>query len=123
LKSKNIYQGGYMAEKIMFVGINFHSKSHLYWFGYSMFLLAICISVLLPGLIINERNVMKTAFDLLSVNMCFHFWTVVMAVYFVKIMKVKGGAFSEDCIWFNSLMAVIYFAMYGLIKLVIKGGI
>jgi hypothetical protein len=83
----------------------FRNENHALWFFLSMgfYLLALsyyflphskAILVLLAGV---------------------HLVSLVITIYTIYILKQKTNLFSRDCVWFNSLMLILYIIMWVLV--------
>jgi hypothetical protein len=90
---------------------HFENESHERWFYIS--LSAFVISLIL-------QIFRKTRFPFVFLSLAFsHCFTSISAFVIVVLMQIKSEAYSINCIWFNTVMVVIYIALYGL-AIVIK---
>lgn len=94
------------SAKVFGKNIRFRDKHHEHWFLITMFALMISIVIdMTLWLTMRERSV-----SFPKSMMAMHAATGTTAFLRTKLQgKVESGAYSVDCIWFNYLMAALYF--------------
>jgi hypothetical protein len=96
---------------IQWMGITFRSQGHLNWFLVCMFIFGITVLAFLIELYLNRKE-RKSYFVVIGVWQFFGICYVVhscCAILVTNFGKVNGPIYSTDCIWFNGVVAVIYF--------------
>ena len=98
-------------ESLELLGITFRSAQHMHWFVLTCFLF-----------VISTLGFFTTRDNLLIRTLSWHFLFYYHGFFAVaSIVATEGGTingvtWSVDCIWFNSLMAVMYLGLYLLLQ-------
>ena len=108
---------------IEFFGIVFRSEQHLHWFFLTLIVFAVVVILLAVFYVIASSAEMEYQGKWMqfSVELCFAFCfsslftttaaILIAAANFLRHMPVNGPVWSLDCIWFNALVAMIYFCL------------
>lgn len=90
-----------------FLGITFRSANHMYWFRLNIIMLGACIII---SAILVFLKVWSLAIPILIAFGTTSALTAITAIIVTRFGKENGPYYSKDCIWFNGLLAGIYFA-------------
>lgn len=100
-------------ETVEFLGITFRSSGHLGYFLMNCFVLLLFMVI---GLF--SRRFLEIVLPAMSLSYVFSSF---IALVFTKGKNVVGP-YSPDCVWFNALMAIIFFLFFVSVKLLNKRG-
>ncbi len=95
------------------LGITFRSVSHLRWFIGSMLIFFFSTAFLLSGLCFTrDRLSFIKKFNGMWWALSFSYISMALMAVFCTLMWGNGSVVSKDCIWFNGIMALIYYLIY-----------
>lgn len=98
-------------EQVTFWGLSFRSASHMHWFQMSVVVFALSVLSLLVWFFFfrKSNDFLICPFVMWQLGFAIHVLQPPIALIVTRGGTVNGPIYSVDCIWFNALMACIYF--------------
>ena len=93
-------------EPVEFLGIVFRSAGHVSWFKFTMVMMA--LSIIVSGGLLIARVYIGPSI-VWGCHAFPSFLISLRAVFATKFGAVNGSVWSVDCIWYNGMLAGIYF--------------
>ncbi|KKR36716.1 MAG: hypothetical protein UW46_C0007G0022 [Candidatus Yanofskybacteria bacterium GW2011_GWF1_44_227] len=97
-------------ETTIFLGITFRSASHLIWFVQSMVILLVSMIYYARKIFTSSREIESFSGPTFYLT-AFHGITILQAIVHTRLGRINGPIYSVDCIWFNSLMVLVYLSL------------